>query len=92
MTGTGRQYQPVVAIAAAILQQHFPRAGIDAAHRAQHHPGIALRAQDTADRPRDIGRIEVGGSDLLPQRLKKMKVALVDDSDLHRRILRRAYR
>jgi hypothetical protein len=53
--------------------------------------GFILGDSRSADGPRNVGRREAGGSDLVQQRLKQMKVAPVDHGDMDWHIAQRAY-
>src|SRR5207302_4895371 len=63
--------------------------GVDAANVGHEHGGIALPAQDAADRPGHVGGRERRRRHLVEQRLETMMVLLVDDDDVGRRGLER---
>ncbi len=66
----------------AALEDHAPGGGVDGGHRAQHHPQVALAAEDPADRRGDVGRRQAGGGDLIQQRLEDVMVVPVDHRHL----------
>ena len=55
---------------------------VDVRDLGQDHPRILLAAQDSPDRPGNIGRRQRGGCDLIKQRLETMMVLFVDEDHL----------
>ncbi len=62
----------------------LPIGGVDAGHFRHQHGGIALAAQDGADRPGDLGGRERRGRHLIEQRLEAVMVLPVDHRDVDR--------
>ena len=62
----------------------LPIGGVDAGDFRHQHGGIALVAQDGADRPGDLGGRERRGRHLIEQRLEAVMVLPVDHRDVDR--------
>ena len=88
--GAGGENQPVVRQAAAVIEQHDTSVAVDAGHLAEQHTGVLLLAENAADRPSDIGRIQAGGRDLIQKWLKKMEIPAIDDGQFDSRAIERA--
>jgi hypothetical protein len=69
-----------------------PLFGIDADDLGHGHGDVLLPAEDLADRGGDVAGREARGRHLVEQRLEKMVVLAVDDSDPHRRASQRSRR
>ena len=75
--------QRVVFEARAVREAHGLRGGIDVHDVAQEDACFSWRLSTLPQRRRDLARRERAGRDLIEQRLKKMKVASVDQGHVH---------
>jgi hypothetical protein len=56
---------------------------VEAIHISQQHVAIWLPRNNRSQRRRDIRRRKTAGGDLVEQRLEQMKVAAIDQRNLH---------
>ena len=74
----------------ALFRQHRPRGRVESRDPVHHDSHVAAASKQQADRHGDVGRRHGGGGDLVEQRLEQMMVLLIDEGDLHGRILQSA--
>ena len=65
---------------------------VDPGDRVHVDAGVLLIVEEVAQRVPDLRRLQQGGGDLVQERLKRVVVVLVDDYDVHVRLLQRARR
>ena len=73
-----------------VVQRDLVFRSVDAGDLGEQHAHVALAAQDRADRPRDVGRRQARGRDLIQQRLKQVVVVPVDERHVRRDFRERA--
>ena len=82
MPGAGRHDQRVVADGGPGGQAHLAPVEVEADDFAHEDAGVALPAQQGAERRGDVGRRQAAGRHLIEQRLKEVEVAPVDQRHL----------
>jgi hypothetical protein len=85
-------HQQRIVLEHAVAEDHAPRLDVDVDYLAEQHRGVALLVQDVAQRRGDLARRQGTGRHLVEERLKEVKVAPVDQRDLHRRTPQRLCR
>lgn len=72
---------------ALCAEENVSRLKVDTIDVAEHHIGVAMFAQDCANRRRNLSRGQAGGGDLIEEGLEQVVVASVDQCDMRVRML-----